>query len=178
MTNEHVSLHVPTFEELAYRERLMDDPATMAYNSGYDLSFEGYDRETGCIAFPRAEWADWYGCFVGREPERYYAYIVRAEDGAFVGEVNLHKSREHDGYDMGVVVEAAYRRRGYGLAALRLLLGVAFEQLGATAVYNDFEKERPAGLSMHLQAGFEVVDEKNGLVRVVCTREGYDCEKQ
>ena len=30
-------LHVPTFDELWYRKQLMEDPATMDYNLGYEL---------------------------------------------------------------------------------------------------------------------------------------------
>lgn len=174
MTNVSVTLHIPTFDELAYRERLMSDPATMAYNSGYDLHFDGYDRATGCIAFPREKWKDWYGYFVGQGPARYYAYITRIEDGSFVGEVNLHKSNRHDWYEMGVVVEADHRGHGYGLAALWQLLSIAFEQLGAAAVHNDFETERTAGLAMHLAAGFTVWHEADGVVEVLCTRAAYE----
>ena len=54
-----LTLHIPSLEELSYREKLLSQPETMAYNRGYDLPFEGYDRTTGCIAFPREKWAEW-----------------------------------------------------------------------------------------------------------------------
>ena len=50
--NDILRLHVPALSELGYRQRLLADPATMAYNRGYDLSFEGYHPQTGCIDFP------------------------------------------------------------------------------------------------------------------------------
>lgn len=52
-------LHVPAYEELWYRQKIMQDPDTMSYNKGYDLNFHGYDEATGCIAFPKEKWADW-----------------------------------------------------------------------------------------------------------------------
>ena len=98
-TIEALTLHVPAYDELWYRRKLSEDPATMGYNKGYDLPFAGYDRETGCIAFPPSEWADWYAYFIGQEPRRYYAYIVREQDGAFLGEVNLHKEPDAPWYE-------------------------------------------------------------------------------
>jgi diamine N-acetyltransferase len=80
-----LELYVPTIEELDYRQKIMSDPETMSYNKGYDLDFDGYHKDTGCIDFPESEWLDWYEYFVGCEPERFYAYIKRKEDGAFMG---------------------------------------------------------------------------------------------
>ena len=51
--NKKVYLYTPKLEELWYREQMMIDPDTMSYNKGYK-EFEGYDKETGCIAFPSA----------------------------------------------------------------------------------------------------------------------------
>lgn len=56
---QQVSLHVPSYDELWYRQKLMADPATMSYNRGYSLPFEEYDKNTGCIAFlPKTRIAD------------------------------------------------------------------------------------------------------------------------
>ena len=35
-----LELHVPTIEELDYRQRIMSDPKTMSYNKGYDLDLD------------------------------------------------------------------------------------------------------------------------------------------
>lgn len=53
---ELICLHIPTYEELWYREKIMQDSDTMSYNGGYQLNMEGYDTETGCIAFPKKAW--------------------------------------------------------------------------------------------------------------------------
>lgn len=172
---KRLKLVVPALSDLWYRKRMMEDSATMRYNSGYDLSFEGYDRETGCIAFPERAWAEWYDAFITQGiPRRFYAYIARLEDGAWIGEVNLHESGEPGIYDMGIVIEARYRGKGYAREALELLLGEAFDTMHARAVRNDFERKRTAALRAHMAAGFTVRSEEKGIVCVEITRETYE----
>ena len=174
MTEGALALHVPALDELWYRERILADPGTMRYNRGYHLDFPGYHGDTGCIDFPRGQWERWHRFFCQSEPERYYAYIVRREDGLFLGEVNLHKNASGDWYDMGIVLETAHRGRGYAAEALRLLLQEAFDRLGALEVRNDFEPDRVSALKAHLSAGFTIAGEENGLVQVRLTKEAFD----
>lgn len=168
-----LKLHVPSLEELWYRERLMADPDTMSYNRGYVLPFEGYNPQTGCIPFPREQWAEWYAFFINQEPLRYYAYVVRESDGAFLGEVNLHKSETHGWHEMGIVLEARHRGMGYSVPALRLLMAHAFEVMGVEAIHNDFEASRSAATRAHLAAGFSVLRNADGLLELLMTREQY-----
>ena len=51
---EHVSLYRPGLEELSFRQELLADPDTMAYNHAYG----------GTIRFPRERWVDWYARWV------------------------------------------------------------------------------------------------------------------
>ncbi|MEN6417952.1 MAG: GNAT family N-acetyltransferase [Clostridiaceae bacterium] len=169
----NVQLYKPLLSDLWYRKQLLSDPATMSYNRGYDLGFPGYHNETGCIDFPESEWQAWFNWFCQSEPQRYYAYIVRCSDGAFLGKVNLHQNASGGWYDMGIVLEAAHRGKGYSTEALRLLLNVAFDRLGATEVRNDFEPDRPAALKTHLAAGFTVIGEENGVVQVQVIAENF-----
>ena len=168
-----IYLHVPKLDELWYRQKLLCDAETMSYNKGYDLGFDGYDNKTGCIDFPENQWQSWYNYFIGNEPERYYAYIVRKEDNAFIGEVNLHKSKNADWYDMGIVLEARYRGKGYAVEALKLLLNHTFHSLGAKAVHNDFEETRLAAVKTHKSAGFTEYAKHDGIIELVITREKY-----
>lgn len=172
---EALYLHIPGFQELWYRQKLLKDPETMSYNKGYDIAFNGYEKETGCIAFPEQEWADWYACFVGKEPQRFYAYIVREADGTFMGEVNVRKDEAAFWYEMGIVLEAKYRGKGYGAEALRLLLKHAFEDMNADAVHNVFEAERISAVGTHLSAGFTKYRQENGMLELMISREQYFC---
>lgn len=175
--NESLCLHIPAYEELWYRRKIMQDPDTMSYNKGYDMNFDGYDKETGCIAFPEQEWADWYSYFVGKEPQRFYAYIVRESDGAFIGEVNVHKEQDAPWYEMGIVLEAKYRGKNYAVEALQLLLQHAFEEMGADAVHNAFEAERTAAVRTHLSAGFTKYRQENNILELLISKEQYFRQK-
>ena len=46
-----VTLHRPALEELSFRQSLLSDPDTMAYNHAWG----------GTIDFPQERWEDWYG---------------------------------------------------------------------------------------------------------------------
>lgn len=170
---EQLRLYVPWLEDLWFRQQMMADPATMAYDAGYDVAFPGYHRDTGCIDFPEASWASWYGEWVNREPERYYAYIQRSHDGQWLGEVCLHRSPENDWWDMGILIHAPFRGRGYGAPALRLLLDHAFVKMGIACVHNDFESARKEASRIHREVGFQETGETNGIMGWRITREEY-----
>ena len=55
--------------------------------------------------------AAWYDQWIGKEPERFYAYIKRSSDGAWIGDVNFHYTPEKDWWDMGIVIYAPFRMR-------------------------------------------------------------------
>lgn len=177
MTKETLHLYVPTLDELWYRQKMMQDPNTMHYNRGYCLDFDGYDSQTGCIAFPEEQWRDWHAWFIGQEPARYYAYIVRDTDGAFIGEVNLHQSKEQPWHEMGIVLEAQYRGKGYAADALSLLLRHGFESMRISAIHNSFEPERAAACKAHLAAGFTANQSKNGQIDFSISSEQYFRQK-
>lgn len=171
--HERLYLHIPSFKELWYREKLMQDSDTMSYNKNYDLDFDGYDKKTGCIAFPEKKWSNWYEYFVGQEPQRFYAYIVRKDDDLFIGEVNVHRNAEDTWYDMGIVLEAKYRGNGYAKEALHLLLQYSFEKMNIEVIHNCFEESRSAALHIHLLAGFEKYRVDNGIIELEISREQY-----
>ena len=117
-----LALHVPEPGELAFRQKLLSDPATMSYNKGYELGFAGYHNDTGCIDFPEEVWAAWYARWVNAGPERFYAYLRQRETGEFLGEVSLHQTEGPGVYEMGIVLHSAQRGKGYSKEGIRLLL--------------------------------------------------------
>ncbi len=124
-----IELYVPEKTELWFREELLSDPVTMAYNKGYDLGFPEYHNDTGCIDFPKENWDSWYRRWVNAQPERFYAYLRRKSDGAFLGEVNLYRKGPEGWYEMGIVLHGKYRGQGYSAQGLKLLLRYGFEEM-------------------------------------------------
>lgn len=164
-----IRLHIPEYNELWYRRKLLADPDTMSYNKGY-----GDVSETGCIDFTEDKWRTWYDKWIRGSSGRFYAYIVL--DREFIGEICLYKKSDkpHDKrYDMGIVIESRYRGSGYSAPALALLLEQAFEKLGAESVHNEFQNYRAAALRSHLNAGFSVDGEDGEIMRLSITANRY-----
>lgn len=168
-----LELYAPRREDLWFRQALLADPATMSYNKGYELGFPEYHNDTGCIDFPEAVWDGWYARWVNREPERFYAYLRETESGSFLGEANLYQTAGPDVYEMGIVLHSAQRGKGYAKPGLALLLAQAFERMGAKEVTNRFERSRTAALRAHLEAGFRIVSEEEGLMLLSVSREDW-----
>lgn len=175
MSKKFVYLHVPTFEELSYRQQLLSEPETMSYNRGHQ--HERIDPETGCVSFPPEDWQAFYQHFIGQEPLRFYAYIVRSDNDEFIGEVNVREVPGKPWYEMGIIVSASERGRGYSNDALEELLEVAFARLGAPAVHNFFEDHRKAAIALHLAHGFQITSHEGEIMEFLITREDYEKER-
>ncbi len=172
---ENLELYIPKLDELWFYQQMMADSETMSYNANWDVSYDGYHRDTGCIDFPKSQWADWYEHWVGHEPERFYAYIKRCSDGAWIGDVNFHYTSDKDWWDMGIVIYAPYRNKGYSTPALKLLLDRAFRVCGISRIHNDFEVARNeiSAWQCHLNAGFRDMGTVDGFKQMMITKEEY-----
>lgn len=175
---EKLELYIPKLEELWFNQKMLADPETMFYNKNWDVEYDGYHRETGCIDFPEEEWADLYEWYIGKEPERFYAYIKRSSDGAWIGNVNFHYTPKKDWWDMGIVIYAPYRGKGYAVPALKLMLEHAFRDCGISRIHNDFEVARNevSAWETHRKAGFREVGIVDGFLQMMITKEDYLAE--
>jgi Acetyltransferases, including N-acetylases of ribosomal proteins len=154
MKSNKVILKVPEFEELAYRKKLLADEETMAYNIGY-----GKTNGTGCIDFNENTWTDWFSRWVNNTPGRYYAYIIKVDENIPVGEVALRYVNEKNAYCVNIIVEAKHRNNGLSEQALRLLADIAFSQLGADKLFDDFPKTRLSAEKVFKKVGFKRVSD-------------------
>lgn len=141
---DHLILYRPTLEELNFRQSLLADPETMAYNHAYG----------GTIDFPQARWADWYACWVEDDTgARFYRYLYHKSRQAFVGEAAYHYDEEFGEHVCDVLVSAQYRGWGFGWQGLALLCEAA-KGNGVKRLVDNIAIDNP---SVHLfyKAGFQ-----------------------
>ena len=144
-----LELYTPTLDDLKFRQRMLADPATMAYNRAWG----------GIIPWPREAWSDWYDWWIVHPAgKRFYRYLRDQESGDFVGEIAYHWDDAEQLCVADVIVFAPYRGRGFGRSGLRLLCQAAREG-GFAVLYDDIAKDNPA-IDMFLSEGFELVEEK------------------
>ncbi len=163
---DELQLTIPRPEDGWFYVKMLSDPETMAYNAPWF-------PPDGCIPDPESGWLEIQKSWIGKEPERFFAFLQRKRDGAFVGNVNYHYDPETGRYDMGIVVYAPERGKGYGSQGLRLLLDRAFRADGVPCLHNDFETSRGAAYRIHRAAGFRETGTAGGIVHLELTREEY-----
>ena len=148
MSKVKLTLHVPTFGDLWFRQRMLEDPETMAYNHAWG----------GTIPWTREKWSGWYDHWIVHpEGERFYRYLQDEDTGDFVGEIAYHRD-EQGMCQADVIVFAPCRGRGYGREGLRLLCQTAKEN-GLDALYDDIATDNPA-IGLFLSEGFELAEER------------------
>lgn len=154
---KNIKLYIPKIEDYWYEEKLQNDPETMSYNAGYDVSYYGYHYDTGCIDFPESKWED---SFNKRKNEnRFFAYILDVDLNDYIGYCNYHYNKNDDRYDCGLLIEHKYRGKGYAKESLKLLCENA-KKNGVKSLYDTFETDRDNTLKVFESVGFKIV-EKN-----------------
>lgn len=152
-------LHIPSFEELDYRQKILMQPDTMAYNRGCNLGLENYDNETGCIDFRKEYWKEWFSKWVNNTPDRYYAYVIKSDGNIAIGEAALRYVDGENGYCVNIIIEGQYRGNGYSEEALRLLIDVGFRKLRAKRIFDTFSKERVSAEKAFKKLGFKRISD-------------------
>ncbi|MGI6782569.1 MAG: GNAT family N-acetyltransferase [Acholeplasmataceae bacterium] len=168
---EELRLYIPKFEELDFYQSLLSDPDTMFYNAPWF-------PPNGCVEFPREKWEKWYENWINQEPNRFYAYLQRTSDNAFVGDVNFHYNKIDDWWDMGIVILAKERGKGYSKQGLKLLLERAFEVNGISLLHNSFEVTREAAYHIHKMYGFKEGNLEDGIIHLFLSKEEYLTESR
>ncbi len=135
-----VHLHKPRYEDLWFREMMLSDPETMAYNRAWG----------GTISFAEERWGQWFSRWVEPGTDGFFYRYLADDMGRFVGEVAYHLEDVRCMAD--VIVHAPFRGRGYGREGLELLLNSAREH-GFSAIYDDISADNPS-ISLFKKTGF------------------------
>ena len=148
-----MKLHIPELSEYYFEQQILSDPETMNYNAGYDVSYYGYNYETGCIDFPKDRWESQYN--KRKNENKFFAYIQVDDD--FVGTVNYHYVESEKRYECGIVIYSKYRGKGYSEQGLQLLCDEARKN-GVKELYDNFEEPRTSAIKSFEKVGFEIVE--------------------
>ena len=166
-----IILYTPKENELDFAKNILSDPATMAYNRGYNLPFSGYDKETGTITHDDSYWEKWYDLYFSEPGKYFYAYIYDQDLKAFVGDLNFHPSKLNPySRDIGIVIKDEFRGQGYGKLGLKLLIKKAFSFDSIKALHNNFEKERTFALKIHEDLGFKITDSEENVLNLMLVK--------
>lgn len=153
---KNIELVIPKIDEYYYEQKLNEDKNTMSYNAGYDVNYDGYHYDTGCIDFPKSKWKDTYERRI--KENKFFAYIKDNKINDYVGYVNYHYNKNDDRYECGVLIEYKYRGKGYSKDVLILLIKEAYKN-NIHYLYDNFEIDRENTLDIFKSIGFEVVEE-------------------
>lgn len=154
IVKDNIELYEPRLEDYWYEKKLLSDAATMSYNAFYDVNYDNYDYNTGCIEFNEDRWEK---DFIRRkEKGNYFAYIKDNTSNEFVGYLNYHYNSNSKYYECGIVIEASKRKKGYAKTGLQLLKQKALID-GIDYLYDSFEADRIASLKLFSSLGFKVV---------------------
>lgn len=155
LLNNDVDLYVPSLEDLWFREVCMSDQKTMSYNAGYDVHYDGYHYDTGCIDFPKAKWQQWIDEKLN-SPNFFYAYIV--SNNQFVGYVNFNKNPDTNTATMGIVIKSEHQSKGYMRPAMKKLFEKA-KDYGVKYLIDTVPENRTHALKVFYDLGFEKTGE-------------------
>lgn len=138
-----IQLYTPTFDDLWFRQKLLNDAKTMSYNNAYG----------GVIDFSNDKWENWFDFWIKNpEEKRFYRYLIETETNKFVGETAYHYNEEKGIFIVDIVVSDEHRGKGYGNAGLQLLCKAAKDS-GIKELYDDIAADNPA-VNLFLKNGF------------------------
>ena len=158
----NLSLVIPQKEDLWFKKEIKEDPYTMDYNAGYDLHFNGYNRENGTILTDIKELKEvWAKKWIGNEPNNFYYYIK--SNNEFVGEIYAKLDRTKNAYEIGIVIKAEHRGKGIATPAIKLLCE-KLKEYGIENLYHELPTSRVGAIKADINNGFIIVkDDIDGM---------------
>ena len=148
-----IELYKPQIEDLWFKEKMMNDEKTMAFNHAYG----------GTIPFPKKQWSYWHNKWISNQNNNYFYRYIK-ENNTFIGEVAYHFDDERQRYIADVIIYAPYRKKGYGRKGL-LLLCEAAKANGIKELYDDIAIDN-SSIKLFIACGFVEILHTNKYVLV------------
>lgn len=151
---ELLSFHFPSLEDMSFRQKLLADEETMAYNAKWG----------GTIEFPREEWEITYKRLINENDKNFYAYLYSNELKCFIGEIGYRYDDELKEFVTNILIHAKYRNKGYGTISLSMLCNVA-KQKGINVLADTIALDNPS-INIFLKQGFKEIYRTNDYILV------------
>lgn len=133
----------PEIGQLEYRQKLIADSDTMAYNAKWG----------GTIDFPPEKWEKWYErCLNDANGKQFYRYVYSEKENCFVGEASYRYDEGYGEYIVNIIIEHKHRGKGYGREGLRLLMDAA-KANGVEKLCDDIAADNPS-VALFKEMGF------------------------
>lgn len=157
---KNVYIKKPKFNELNYIKTLWNDKETMG-----DVG--------GVINFDEERWISWYERMVyPGDNKNFYTLIYNFQDIP-IGEVSFHGyDDELKSADLNVKIQSNFRRRGYGVEAINLMLDYYFNEFGGEVIFDNVMNTK--GIEALKKVGFSIVEEKENEVLFRMTKEEFN----
>ena len=156
---EKVYLKIPSKQDLWFKKEMKEDPFTMDYNAGYNVSYNGYNYDNGTIDTDLSDLENtWFFNWINNFPSNYYAYIVETKSNKFVGEVYAKYHSSKSSYEIGIVIKGEFREKGYSKIAIKLLCE-NLKNLGVKKLFHEIPSTRISAIKADIFNGFVVVKE-------------------
>ena len=149
--------YVKRFLDIFDFKNLLFETIILSFVIGWDVSYDGYHYDTGCIDFPKNKWKDTFN--KRKNENKFFAYLKDTNINEYVGYINYHYNKNENKYYCGILIESKYRGKGYSKPGLKLLCDYAKEH-GVTELYDDFEIDRN-GIKIFEDLGFKTVNKYN-----------------
>ena len=162
---DNLKLVIPQIKDLWFKKEIKEDPNTMDYNAGYDLTFSGYNRENGTIKTDLIELENvWSKKWIGNEPTNFYYYI--SLNNKFVGEIYAKFDENKNAYEIGIVIKGEHRGKGIATPAIKLLCE-KLKEYGVKNLYHELPMPRVGAIKADTNNGFVIVKENiNGMKKL------------
>ena len=156
---EKIFLKIPTRDDLWFKKEIKEDPSSMDYNAGYNVSYSEYNYLDGTIKTDLNDLKErWFPSWINNFPTNYYAYIVEKESNKFIGEVYAKYYDQKQSYEIGIVIKGEFRNKGYSTIAIKLLCE-NLKSLGVKKLFHEIPSTRISAIKADLSNGFVITKE-------------------
>ena len=149
-----LSFHIPSLEEMSFRQKLLADEETMSYNAKWGST----------INFPKEKWEITYKRLINENDKNFYAYLYSNKQKCFIGEVGYWYDEEVGEFITNILIHAKYRNKGYRTIALTMLCDLA-KKKGISFLSDTIALDNPS-ISIFLKQGFREVMRTNEYILI------------